>query len=222
MITDFAVIFDMDGVLVDSEVHWRRVEHEFLGELIPGWCEADQQAILGMSAYDVHALLVEKYGLKKTRDEYVDHYRAMARTIYGKQSSLIEGAAECLASLTDAGVTLALASSSPHDWIGIVLDRFEFRKHFKAVASSDDVSGRGKPLPDIYLHTARQISYSPVRCVAIEDSRKGVQSAKSAGMKCVGLRNGFNTEQNLSAADYIVQSLLDVDVALLRAKFFPA
>jgi len=220
MQTDFAVIFDMDGVLVDSEVHWRKVEHEFLAELVPGWSETDQQRILGMSAYDVHSLLVEKYGLKKTRDEYVDHYRLMARRIYGERSSLLEGAAESLEQLHRARITLGLASSSPHDWIGIVLDRFGFRQYFKAVISSDDVGGKGKPLPGIYLHAAAQIDYPPSRCVAIEDSRKGVQSAKAAGMKCVGLRNGFNGEQNLSAADYIVQTLRDLEPAFFRDKIF--
>src|SRR5262249_49350602 len=108
-----AVIFDMDGVLVDSEVHWRAVVHDFLSGLVPGWSERDQQGILGMSLYDVHRLLVEKYGVTKTREEYVDYYRDIAQLVYGERASLLPGASAAIKSQFFAGVPLGLASSSP-------------------------------------------------------------------------------------------------------------
>ncbi len=202
-----AVIFDMDGVLVDSEVHWKKVENEFLGGIVPGWSAEDQRGILGMSAYDVHALLVERYGATLSRQEYVEYYIGMAREIYGEHSRLIAGALQSIESFHRARMPLALASSSPHDWIGIVLDRFELRRFFPVVVSSDDVGGKGKPAPDIYLLTAEKLGVAPEHCAAIEDSTKGIASAKAAGMFCAGFRNGFNDNQSLDEADAVLEKL---------------
>jgi len=205
----WALIFDFDGVLVDSEVHWRSVEHDFLSGLVPGWSDSDQEAILGMSAYDVHGLLVEKYGVTLSRSEYVGYYRNLSRTIYGERSALLPGARELIVALSEAHIPLAIATSSPRDWLNIALERFALAPYFRALASSDDVQGVGKPAPDVYLHAAKQLSISPRRCIAIEDTKKGIASAKSAGMVCVALRNGFNHSQDLSQADRVIESLHD-------------
>lgn len=210
------VVFDMDGVLVDSEVHWRAVETQFLAGLVGRWTDADQRRILGMSAYDVHRLLVAEYGLKATAEEYFSHYRDLAGVIYGERSSLIPGATDCISELLADGATLGVASSSPHSWIDIVLDRFDLRRSFASITSSDDVGGRGKPAPDIYTAAAARLGCEPADAVAIEDTEKGVQSARSAGLACVGFRNGFNPEQDLAGANAIAEGFGAISAEMLR------
>ena len=211
-----AVIFDMDGVIVDSELHWKAVEAEFLQGLVGSWGDEDQRGIIGMSLYDIHQRLVDRYQLQISREEFLHFYRDLSKIIYGERASLIPGFSETIQSLVDGGVRVGLASSSPHSWIGMVLDRFNLRPHFTAVVSSDDVEGRGKPAPDIYLFAAGVMGIAPERCLAIEDSSKGVTSAKSAGMRCFGLRNGHNEDQDLSAADAVLDGFAAESLQAVR------
>ena len=207
----------MDGVLVDSERHWEMLEGEFFRSLVGRWSSADQARITGVSVHDVYRLLTEEFGLQQPKEEFLALYQRIADLIYMERVSLIEGAPELLASLRREGVRLALASSSPMSWIEMVLDRFGLRDTFEVVVSADELEGgEGKPSPAIYLRTAEKLGLDPRRCVAIEDSRHGVVSAKRAGMLCVGLRNGFNDGQDLSAADLVVRSLTQLDARSLR------
>ena len=206
-----AVIFDMDGVIVDSEVHWKTTEGFFLQSLIPAWNINDQDKIIGLAVHDVYKMLVETYQLQKTKTQFLELYQEMANEIYGQKVSLIEGFTELLSALNKNNIPVALASSSPKPWIDIVLQRFKLLKSFKVVVSADELEGNGKPSPAIYLLTAKRLGVSPDRCIAIEDSRNGVLSAKNAGMFCIGLRNGFNDEQDLSRADMVIQRFGELD-----------
>ncbi len=212
-----AVIFDMDGVIVDSELHWKGVESEFLKGLIGHWDEALQAGIIGMSAYDVYHKLVSEEGLKISIAEYLEYYNSLAKKIYGEKSSLIAGSRETIEAVSAAGYRVALASSSPKPWIDIVLTRFSLTPWFSVVASSDDVSGVGKPNPAIYQFTSTRLAVSPSRTVAIEDTKKGIQSAKAAGMKVIGFRNGFNEGQDLSAADQIIEGFSGLQIELIHS-----
>lgn len=206
----------MDGVLVDSEIHWRKTESVFLKQLIPHWNDELQSSILGMSLYDIHSHLVTAHGFALTRVEFVERYRDLSLRIYGEQSSLLPGVLELIKELRAEKFRLAVASSSPHAWIDIVLSRFSLQPYFDAVVSSDDVQARGKPHPDIYLATATKLGVPPDNCVAIEDSAKGVESAITAGMRCVGLRNGFNEHQDLARATIIIQTFAELTLERLR------
>lgn len=201
------VIFDMDGVLVDSEIHWKQIQSEFLRGLIPTWSEQDQIQLIGLSAHDVYKRLVDVYQIKLTVEQYFDYYKSISHEIYGVRSALLPGVKEVLNNLAD--YNLGLASSSPHAWINIVLDRFELRKYFKSIVSADDVGGVGKPDPRVYKYALSQLGAE--NAVAVEDSEKGVQSAISAGLKCIAIRNGFNDHQDLSLAHQIVYSLLEIN-----------
>ncbi len=198
------VISDMDGVIVDSEIHWKTTEGFFLQSLVPAWDINDQDKIIGLAVHDVYKLLVDTYQLQKTKAQFLALYQEMANEIYGQKVSLIEGFAELLSILNKHKIPVALASSSPKTWIEIVLQRFHLLESFKVVVSADELEGEGKPSPAIYLLTAKRLGVSPDRCIAIEDSKNGVLSAKNAGMFCIGFRNGFNDEQDLSRADRII------------------
>jgi HAD superfamily hydrolase (TIGR01509 family) len=211
-----AVIFDMDGVIVDSEIHWKTVEGYFLQSVIPTWSSSDQSRIIGIGVHDLYALLTNEYGLQKTEEQFLELYQEMASEIYGQKVSLLEGFSDLLATLNKHHIPVALASSSPRSWIDIMLDRFDLRAAFKAVVSADELKGEGKPSPVIYLLTAKRLGVSPAACIAIEDSKNGVLSAKNAGMFCIGLRNGFNEEQDLSRADMVISGFAELDRNVLR------
>jgi HAD superfamily hydrolase (TIGR01509 family) len=200
-----AVIFDMDGVIVDSELHWKSLEGYFLQSLVPGWTPQDQSRIIGMSLENLYTMLTDEYGMQEPRDAFLEQYHAIAMQIYREKAGLLPGFGETLDLLTQYEVPLALASSSPRTWIEIVLARFELHGAFKVVVSAGEVGGRGKPAPDIYLYTAEKLSVPPADCVVIEDSKNGALSARNAGMFCIGIRNGFNEEQDLSAASVVVE-----------------
>jgi HAD superfamily hydrolase (TIGR01509 family) len=206
-----AVIFDMDGVIVDSEIHWKTTEGYFLQSLIPGWSMNDQDRIIGLGVHDVYSLLVSTYHLQQTKEEFLAFYQEMANEIYGHKVSLMEGFTELFSDLTKNNIPVALASSSPRSWINIMLERFSLRESFKVVVSADELAGEGKPSPAIYLLTAKRLGVSPDRCIAIEDSKNGVLAAKNAEMFCIGFRNGFNEEQDLSGADVVIHHFAEFD-----------
>jgi HAD superfamily hydrolase (TIGR01509 family) len=196
----------MDGVIVDSEAHWKDSEGFFLRSLLPQWTPEDQVRIIGISIYDTYNMLATEYGLKKTREDFMALYQEIAKEIYQEKASLIEGFRELLMLAREKGMRTALASSSRRSWIDILMTRFQLQPYFDAVVSIEDLPGaKGKPAPDIYLRTAEMLGVRPEECIVIEDSKNGVLSAKSAGMYCIGFRNGFNDEQDISSADVIVE-----------------
>lgn len=208
-----AFIFDMDGVIVDSELHWKKPEGYFLRSLVPNWTDADQTRIIGLSLSNMYRLLTTEYGVTHSKEDFLEVYMAMARQIYSEMVSLIPGFSELARELRRRGIPIALASSSTRPWIDIVLDRFDLRDDFQAVVSADELAGgEGKPSPAIYLHTASRLGVEPAACVVMEDSRNGVLSAQRAGMHCIGFRNGFNQDQDISSADVIVNSYAEIDL----------
>ena len=211
-----AVIFDMDGVIVDSEIHWKTLEGYFLQSLIPTWTSADQDKIIGLGVHDLYTLLISQYGLQKTKQQFLELYQEMANKIYGQKVSLIAGFSDLLTTLNKNNIPVALASSSPRSWINIMLRRFGLQASFRVVVSADELEGEGKPSPAIYLLTAQRLGVSPTSCIAIEDSKNGVLSAKNAGMFCIGFRNGFNEEQDLSKADMIIHGFAEIEWQTLQ------
>ncbi len=206
-----ALIFDMDGVIVDSELHWKSLEGFFLQSLVPAWSSADQGRIIGLSVHDLYRLLVEEYNVRETKERFLELYQQMANDIYGNKAALIQGFRELLDGLGEQDIPVALASSSPRSWINIVLRRFSLADAFRVVVSSDELQGEGKPSPAIYLRTAQLLGVDPTKCIVIEDSMNGVLSARRAGMLCIGFRNGFNQEQDLSQASMLIHSFAELD-----------
>src|SRR5438034_9409514 len=128
-----AVIFDMDGVIVDSERHWPPIEQFFYFELIPELLNENYHHLVGKSVYDMYDLFVEKYNLKMPLDEYLDKYKGMAEKVYTEKSVLLPGFKRLLANLIHKKIPLAIASSSPNSWIEMVMKKFELGKVFPIV-----------------------------------------------------------------------------------------
>jgi len=208
------VIFDMDGVIVDSERHWK--EFNFIKSLVPSWNEEHHKKILGLDFTLMHKLLKEDFNANINEKELLDFYRNLALDIYKNRASLMPGFSELLTALKKENFKTAVASASPKEWIDIVIKRFKLSALFDEITSCYGANFKGKPYPDIYLHTAKQLGKRPEQCIVIEDSMNGVTAAKSAGMKCIGLRNGFNNHQDLSQADVVIKTFSEFSVSTIK------
>ena len=196
-----AVLFDMDGVMVDSEARWKDAERPFFHEIVPGWREQDFEATVGLGVVDLYYFLKQRYPIRLTLRAFLARCDVLAQEVYGRRVRIAWGLKPLLRALARMGKPIALASSSPRHWIRIVLDRFQLQPQFKAIVSADDVGGEGKPSPAIYRRAVGLLGARPARCVTIEDSSYGVLAAKRAGVYCIGLRNGTNADQDFRLAD---------------------
>lgn len=201
----------MDGVIVDSEKHWKKSELDLYSKLVSRWANEDQQKIIGMGIIDIYGVLVKDYGLSMSQSDFLDKVNEIATIVYMEQSKLSDNFLKVINDLKEKNIPIALASSALDMWINMVLDRFELRPFFDVIVSSEDVGNKGKPEPDIYLLTAKKLNINPKDCIVIEDSKNGVLSAKNAGMYCIGFRNGFNDAQDLSGADEVIDGFQEFD-----------
>ncbi len=197
-----AVIFDMDGVIVDSEAQWKELEAKWFRELAPGWTAQHDERAVGLGVEDLHRFFVKEFGIELSKRDFLDHCDLTAKKVYEQRVECSEGFLDLARELKHKGVKTAIASSSPAHWIKMVVDRFALSPLLDAVVSADDVGGRTKPFPDIYLEAAARLAVPTVECLAIEDSAIGALAAKRAGMKVAAFRNGANDGQDLSIADF--------------------
>lgn len=206
-----AVVFDMDGVIVDSEAQWKELEDEFFRSAAPSWREEHHDRIVGLGVEDVYDFLVREHGLSMGKVEFLHRSDKMARKVYLERVECSAGFLELARGLKHRGIRTAIASSSPERWIKLVIERFALSPLLDAVVSADDVGGKTKPLPDIYLEAASRLELPTGECLAIEDSSVGLLAAKRAGLKTAGLRTAHNEGQDLSAADFELGSFAGLD-----------
>jgi HAD superfamily hydrolase (TIGR01509 family) len=208
------VCFDMDGVLVQSEEYW--VEEQRT-HILPTTAPNDDipvSAITGRNYREVYPDLVADYDVEIGRAAFEALFEAAGERIYGEQARLLAGAHDLLSALRENGVALALTTSSPHEWIDLVDDRFGLLDHFTTVVSAADLDGPGKPAPDIYQRGAAELGVSTDACAAVEDSASGVAAATGAGLYTIGFR-GDGDEADLAAAHEVVSGVDELRAALL-------
>jgi HAD superfamily hydrolase (TIGR01509 family) len=211
-----AVIFDLDGVIVDSEIWWDDVRAAFAREHGRTWTLDDRHAVMGANSRQWSATMRERLGLDMAR-EAVE--RAIVDGVVGRYRRegppLIDDAVEAVRRIA-ARWPSALASSSHRDVIDAALEATGLAATFRAVVSSDEVS-HGKPAPDVYLEAARRLGADPATTLAIEDSYNGLRSAKAAGMTTVLVPNRSvpPAAGSEAFADLVVASLSEVDPARL-------
>jgi len=209
-----AVVFDMDGVLLQSEEVWDEVREEYVRERGGRYDAEIQRAMMGMSSPEWSRYLHDHAGMPDEPEEINAEVvrRMLAR--YRVQLPLIPGAVEAVERLA-AHYPLGLASSSNRELIDTALDVSGLAPFFSATVSSEEVA-HGKPAPDVYLEAARRLGVDPSRCCAVEDSHGGIRSAKTAGMRVVAIPNPTYPPdaETLALADVTVRSLdeLTVDV----------
>lgn len=209
-----AVLFDMDGVLVDSESYWVPLENdEILPRVVPDR-DVDADEVTGMNYREIYDHLDEEYGTAVSREEFVEIFDEAAREIFGERATLLPGLADLLAELRDRGVRVALVTSSPTHWIDIVLDRFDLREAFDAVVSADELDGPGKPDPAVYRHAAELVGVDPREAIAVEDSAHGIEAAHRAGAFVIGFR--FGGDPGDGPADVVAETPAELREVLLE------
>ncbi|HUX54585.1 MAG TPA: HAD family phosphatase [Williamwhitmania sp.] len=211
-----AVIFDMDGVIVDSEPLHKEVERQMFTEFGMAISPEQQHRFTGTSNAGMWAQLKAEFKLPKELGYYVaiKEERYLKALAANGSVSLVPGAEELLKSLFNYGVPIALASSSSLTNIHLVLRKFNIGRYFKALASGEEVA-LAKPNPAVFILAAQRLGIAPQNCVVIEDSTNGVLAAKAAGMACVGLQSDVSLGQNLEVADLVVLSLTNLSPDLL-------
>jgi HAD superfamily hydrolase (TIGR01509 family) len=206
-----AVIFDLDGLLVDSEHLWDEVREAFVRERGGRWHERAQADMMGMSSPEWSRYMHEQLGLEESPDEIAAEAVRRMEAIYRERLPLLPGAREAVERLA-ARWPLGLASSSNRPVIDLALELSGLARHFGATVSSEEVA-RGKPAPDVYLEAARRLGVDPTRASAIEDSHNGILSAAAAGMHVVAIPNRRFPpgEDALAKADVVLDSLDELE-----------
>jgi HAD superfamily hydrolase (TIGR01509 family) len=211
-----AVIFDLDGVLVDSEQLWNQAKEELVREAGGRWREDAPRAMMGMSSREWSAYMRDQLGVERGTDEINRDVVGRIERLYRAKLPLLRGAIETVHVLSGRW-PLGLASSSNREIIDLVLDLAGLAESFVATVSSEEVA-RGKPAPDVYLESARRVGVRADRCVAIEDSSNGLRAAAAAGMAVIAVPNPHYPpdEDALALAAAIVHTLGDLTPDLIE------
>jgi HAD superfamily hydrolase (TIGR01509 family) len=202
-----AVVFDLDGVLLDSEQVWDEAREQLAKERGGRWHDRAQRDMMGMSSPEWSAYMHETIGLPEPPDEINREVVDRLESLYREHLPVIPGAREAVERLARRW-PLGLASSSNRELIDLVLDLLGVSHLFVATVSSEEVA-RGKPAPDAYLEAARRLGVDPATSAAVEDSHNGILSAKAAGMRVIVIPNGHFPpgEDALAEADVVLDSL---------------
>ncbi len=209
-----AVVFDLDGVIVDSEQVWDEVREAYVVETGGRYSERATREMMGMSSPEWSTYMSEELAVPGTPEEINAAIveRMLAR--YGEAPPLIPGAVEAVRRIA-ARWPLAIASSSNPELIEVVVRAAGLGDVFGIAVSSQEVP-RGKPAPDVYLEAARRLGVEPPAGGAVEDSHNGIRSAKAAGMRVVAVPNPHfpPDDEAMAAADVVIGSIAELQVEL--------
>jgi HAD superfamily hydrolase (TIGR01509 family) len=208
-----AVVFDLDGVIVDSEHLWDEVREQLAHERGGRWHERAQADMMGMSSTEWSAYMHDVIGLPDASEEIAAEVvrRLLAR--YREELPLVEGAVAAVERLAGR-FRLGVASSANRPVIDAVLEAAGIAPHFVATVSSEEVA-RGKPAPDVYLEAARRLGVDPTRSAAVEDSANGIRAGHAAGMRVLAYPNRRYPPppDALALADVVLGSLDELTVS---------
>lgn len=207
---EFAVIFDMDGVLVDSyQAHWESW-HFMADELGRGLTEEQFVRTFGRTSREI---IAEHWGANSLTDEEIAEFdrrkEGLYRELVANSFPAMDGARELILALHEAGFGLAIGSSGPPANVALAVERLGAQKLFHTLVTGKDVK-RGKPDPEVFLTAASRLGVPPARCAVVEDAPVGIAAANAAGMTSIALLSTGHTEESVSAASVIVKSLREL------------
>jgi HAD superfamily hydrolase (TIGR01509 family) len=213
-----AVVFDLDGLLLDTEQLWDEVRETLARERRGRWHTGAQADMMGMSSPEWSRYMHEVVGLSESPDEIADEVVRRMEDRYRERLPLLPGARDAVERLA-AYWPLGLASSSNRPLIDLALDVGRLGSFFRATVASEEVA-RGKPAPDVYLEACSRLAVAPARAAAVEDSRNGIRSAHEAGMKVVAIPNQHfpPDAESLALADVVVPSLDELTPAVVAGR----
>lgn len=211
-----AVIFDMDGLLIDSEPLWNKALRKLIEKYgNPKKYFSTGNAFLGMKQEAELQYLLDREILSGDLKYLADRRIDLVIGIMNKNLQMLPGALALLENLSKQGYIMALASSSPKVVIDYVVKKLKIKKYFTVIISGDSVR-LGKPDPEIYLLTSKKLDIKPEYCIVLEDAPNGIKAANTAGMKTVGVVNKFADRKALGGADIIINNLFEFNLELLR------
>ncbi|HOA79917.1 MAG TPA: HAD family phosphatase [Defluviitaleaceae bacterium] len=210
-----AFIFDMDGVIIDSQPIHFEVEWSALRSFGINEEKEYLEKYAGMTDYEMWELIKKEYTINEPTEKILEQQiKDKVKVVRELDIQPIEGIKELIKNLSDKHIPIAVASSSPRALIEEILNKFAIYDYFDVVISGEEVN-KGKPAPDIYLKAAKLMKVNPKECVVLEDTKHGVIAAKEAGMKCIGYINPNSGKQDLKKADLIVKKITEIDINLL-------
>jgi len=204
------VVFDLDGVLLDSEGVWDAARRELVAERGGSWSESATRDMMGMSSPEWSRYLADELGVGMAPEAISERVLRRVLAMYEDDLPLLPGAIEAVERVAGRW-PLGLATSSNREAIDLVLESSGLALLFSVSVSSEEVA-RGKPAPDVYVEAARRLRVAATDCVAIEDSENGIRSAVTAGMRVVAIPNpGFPPARDaIAAADRVLGSLAEL------------
>ncbi|NBI05540.1 HAD family hydrolase [Senegalia massiliensis] len=208
-----AFIFDMDGVIVNSEPELVKIEIEYMANFGVEITKKDLDEFVGTNSYYMFDKLKKKYNLNKTVNELVDEVRGIYLDhIQLKENvNAINGVIPLIKDLHNKGIKMVVASSSPVSWIEKIIETLEIREYFQELISGDFVKD-SKPAPDIFLYALDKLKVKKEEAIVIEDSENGVKAANNAGIKVIGYEGDETSNQNLSHADMVIKDFNELDL----------
>lgn len=211
-----AVVFDLDGILIDSEHVWDEVRQELAEERGRTWNDNASRDMMGMSSIEWSRYMRDVVGLAEEPEEISAEVVRRLEARYRRELPMIAGAEPAVERLAERW-PLALASSSNRELIDLVLESSGLGRLFAATVSSEEVA-RGKPAPDVFLEAARRLDAQPASCAAVEDSENGILAAKAAGMRTIAIPNPQYPphEDALAAADVVLATIEDLTPAVVE------
>jgi HAD superfamily hydrolase (TIGR01509 family) len=212
-----AVIFDLDGVLIDSEQVWAEVRERFVREHGGRWHEGAAVEMIGMSSIEWSRYMHDELGVPLAPEEISDQVVERVGEVYGSHLPLLPGAVEAVRRIS-AAWPLGLASSANRPLIDLVLELAGLAPDFRMSVSSEEVA-RGKPAPDVYLEAVSRLDIEPSRAVAVEDSTNGLLAARAAGLGVIAIPNRQfpPSQEELNIADRVLGSLEELTPDAVKA-----
>lgn len=207
-----AVIFDLDGTLVDSMWMWKSIDIEYLQRFGIELPDDLQRMIEGMSFSETAIYFKQRFDLTDSLEKIKSDWNQMAWEKYRDEVPLKEGVQEFLEYLKNENIPTGIATSNSRELVELIVDRHGIKDYFTSIRTSCEVA-KGKPSPDIYLLVAKDLDVDPTKCLVFEDVLQGVMAGKSANMKVCAVYDEFSIceqEEKIELADYFVHSIKEV------------
>lgn len=207
-----AVIFDLDGTLVDSMWMWESIDIEYLGRFGIEFPKDLQTCIEGMSFSETAAYFKKRFHIKDSLDQIKSDWNRMAWDKYLHEVPMKEGVKELLDYLKNNSIPAGIATSNSRELVDLIIEKHQLGGYFSSIRTSCEVA-KGKPSPDIYLLVAEDLRAEPSRCLVFEDILQGVMAGKNANMKVCAVYDKYSEkdkEQKNRLADYYIRSFHEV------------
>lgn len=206
-----ALIFDMDGVIVDSEPLHLLAYQEYFEQFDIHYTEEHNQEFLGTKDVAMAQILIDRHNLPETPQTLVRAKESILLRLIKEQALARPGLMEILNGAREVWLPMAIASSATLPTIHLVVDHLNIRDYFRTLTSGDEVKN-GKPAPDVFLLAAQRLSVEPQHCLVIEDTLNGIRAAKAATMHCIAIPCEATFHQDHSAADLRLKSLAEISI----------